>query len=100
MISTSCVIWSLSHSDNDTHMSRLDELCWSTAPVWTANDMRYWKEMIKISVDTDYYYCVNLIMQRVNLLVSYGRLFNTRYEMNNSRHVMLTMFISYYFNSS
>jgi len=29
------------------------------APVWTANGMRHWKRLIKISGDTDCYYCIN-----------------------------------------
>jgi len=31
------------------------------APVWAANDIGYWKGMIKITGDTDYYYCISKV---------------------------------------
>jgi len=59
IISGACVIWSLSRSDNDTRMSKSGWVLLEVRdPVWTTSDMRHWKEVIKITDDTDYYYCI------------------------------------------
>ena len=61
MTSEILVIWSLSRLNNGIRMPCPDEFEWGTGSSITASGMGHWKRLIKISGDTDCYYCINFL---------------------------------------